>query len=62
MNRDLAGGHGGHEDDSGVNASAERRQVSFFSGKRSGQPSEKRHVPNWIDRGPKGSEIFADFN
>jgi len=29
---------------------------------RTGQPGEKRHVPDWIDRRPKRREVFADFN
>jgi hypothetical protein len=53
---------GDHEDDRGVNDSTQRRQVPLCSGERSGQPGEKRHVPDRIDRRPKSRKIFADFN
>jgi hypothetical protein len=62
VENDLADSPGGHEDNSSVNDSAQRRQMPFCSCERSGEPREKRHVPDWIDRRPKGSEIFADFN
>ena len=59
---DLTGGHGDHEDDRGVNASAQRRPMPVCPGERSGQPGKQRHIPDRIDRRPKGRKILADFN
>jgi hypothetical protein len=36
--------------------------MPLFRCERRGQPGEKRHVPDWIDRRPKGSEIFANLD
>ena len=62
VSTDLASGHGDHEDNSGVNASAQRRQMPLCPGERSGQPGKQRHIPDWIDRRPDGRKILADFN
>ncbi len=29
---------------------------------RSSQPGKQRHIPDWIDRRPQGSEILADLD
>jgi hypothetical protein len=62
VENDLARGHGDHEDDSGVNHSTQRRQMSLCPGERSGQPCKQRHIPDRIDRRPKSRKILADFN
>ena len=59
---DLADGHGGHEDDRGVNASTQRRPMPFCPAEGSGQPSEKRQGRDRVDRREERSEIFADFD
>jgi hypothetical protein len=62
IENDLADSPGGHEDDSGINYSTQRCQVSLCPCERSGQPGEKRHIPNRIDRRPQGSKILANLN
>jgi hypothetical protein len=62
VENDLTDGHGGYEDDRGVNHSAQRRQMPLCPGERSGQPGKQRHIPDWIDRRPQGRKILADFN
>src|SRR5258705_9259432 len=62
VSTDLANGPGGHEDDRGVNHSAQRSQMPLFPGERSGQPGEQRHIPDWIDRRPKSREVFANLD
>jgi len=59
---DLTDGHGGHEDDSGVNHSTQRRQMPLCPGERSGQPGKQRHIPDRVDRRPERSEIFANLD
>jgi hypothetical protein len=62
VENDLADSPGGHEDDRGVNHSTQRREMPLFPCERSGQPGEQRHIPDRIDRRPKGSEIFANLD
>ena len=62
VSTDLADGSGDHEDDSGVNASTQRRRMPLFRCERCRQPREQRHVPDWIDRRPKSRKILADLN
>ena len=51
-----------HEDDSGVNASAQRRPMPVCPAERSGQPSEKRQGRDRVDRREERRKILADFN
>src|SRR5262245_65629199 len=62
VENDLADGPGGHEDDGGVDHTTERSPMPLSPGEPSGQPGEKRDVPDWIDRRPKGSKIFANLD
>ena len=62
VSTDLANGPGGHEDDSSVNDSTQRRPTALCACERSGQRGKQRHIPDWIDRRPGGRKIFADFN
>jgi hypothetical protein len=62
VENDLTDGHGSHEDDSGVNHGTQCRQMPLFRCERSGQPGEKRHIPDRIDRRPKSRKILADFD
>ena len=62
VSTDLPGDPGGHENDSSVNDSAQRRQMPFSPRERGREPSEQRHIPDWIDRRPKGRKILADFD
>ena len=62
VSTDLADGPGDHEDDSGVNRSTQRRPTPLCARERSGQPGKQRHIPDWIDRRPDGSEIFANLD
>ena len=36
--------------------------MPLFPCERSGEPGKQRHVPDWIDRRPEGSEIFANLD
>jgi hypothetical protein len=62
VSTDLAGGHGDHEDDSGVNASTQRRPMPVCPAERSSQPGEQRQGRDRVDRREECSEILADFN
>ena len=62
VSTDLADGHGDHEDDSGVNASAQRRPMPVCPAERSGQPGEKRQGRDRVDRREERRKILADFN
>jgi hypothetical protein len=62
VENDLASGHGDHEDDGGVNASAQRRPMPVCPAERSGQPGEKRQGRNRVDRREERSEIFANLD
>jgi hypothetical protein len=62
VENDLADCPGGHEDDSGINDSTQRRQMPFCPGERSGQSGEQRHIPDRIDRRPKSRKILADLD
>jgi hypothetical protein len=62
VENDLANGPGGHENDRGVDHTAQRSPMPLCPGKRSSQPGEQRHVPDWIDRRPEGREVFADLD
>jgi hypothetical protein len=62
VENDLAGSHCDHEDDSGVNASTQRRPMPVCPAERSGQPGEKRQGRDRVDRREERSKILADFN
>ena len=62
VENDLAGSHGDHEDDRGVNASTQRRPMPVCPAERSGQPGEKRQGRDRVDRREERSKILADFN
>jgi|SRR5882724_3669 len=42
--------------------STQRRPKPLCARERSGQPGKQRHIPDWIDRRPDGSEILADLD
>src|SRR4029077_4001303 len=62
VENDLASSHGDHEDDRGVNASTQRRQMPVCPAERSGQPGEKRQGRDRVDRREERRKILADFN
>jgi hypothetical protein len=53
VSTDLANGPGGHENESGVDHTAQRCPMSLCPGEPSGQPGEQRHIPDRIDRRPE---------
>src|SRR4029077_4239791 len=59
---DLASSHGHHEDDSSVNASAQRRPMPVCPAERSGQPGKKRQSRDRVDRREERRKILADLN
>jgi hypothetical protein len=62
VSTDLAGSHGDHENDSGVNASTQRRPMPVCPAERSSQPGEKRQGRDRVNRRKERGEVFADFN
>jgi hypothetical protein len=62
VSTDLTDGHGANEDDRSVKDSFQRRAMPLCSAERSGQPGKQRHVPDWIDRRPKGGKILTNLN
>ena len=48
--------------DSSVNDSTQRRQMPLSPRERGREPSEQRHIPDWIDRRPEGRKIFANLD
>ena len=62
VSTDLAGSHSNHEDDRGVNASAQRRLMPVCPAERSGQPGEKRQGRDRVDRREERREIFANLD
>src|SRR5262245_22262265 len=62
VENDLADGHGNHEENSGVNASTQRRPMPLCPAERSGQPGEKRQGRDRVDRREERSKILANLD
>ena len=62
VSTNLSRYHRYDQDDSGVERSAQGGAMPFRRRQRCGQPSENRHIPDRIDRGPDRCEIFANLD